>query len=174
MTGLDLLVGASTGAAALLLLAAGVGHLRHRRLFAATLAAQRLLPVRVQALVAAVMGPLEVLLGTAALPALVVGGRPVRLAALAAALLYLAFGGYVAFVWRTRPRVPCGCFGSQAPASGATVLRAVVLGASCLATAVRGLPRPGGTDAAVLAGGGLVLAAAFWLLPQITSGASVD
>lgn len=170
MTGLDLILTACCGAAALLLLSAGVGHVRHRRLFAATLAAQRLLPHGVQPLVAAVMGPLEIVLGVGLLAGIVAGGDLSRVTSLAAGLLYLAFGAYVAVVWRTRPRVPCGCFGSQAPASGSTVLRAVVLGVAALAVAAVGIPgaaRTGAADAVVVAGAALVLTGAFWLLPEI-------
>lgn len=168
VTGADIVLGGATGAAALLLLLAGVGHVRERRLFAATLTAQRVLPRALHGPVAAVMGPAEVLLGAAMLAGLVAGGGWARAAAVPTAVLYLAFGVYVAVVWRTRPRVPCGCFGNSSPASGSTVARALVLGAAAAAVAVRGVPSAVGVDGVMVAGAALVLGGAFWLLPLLT------
>lgn len=168
VTGADIVLGGATGAAALLLLLAGVGHVRERRLFAATLAAQRVLPRAVHAPLAAAIGPAEVLLGVALLAGLVAGDGWARAAAAPTALLYLAFGAYVAVVWRTRPRVPCGCFGSSAPASGFTVVRALLLGVAAAAVAWRGVPSATATDGVLVAGAALVLTGAFWLLPLLT------
>ncbi|GGK40286.1 hypothetical protein GCM10010124_36270 [Pilimelia terevasa] len=158
---------------ALLLVAAGIGHLRHPRVFRAGLDVQALLPRRLRGPVAALVGPAEVAVGAAAL--LAWGAAPGLLGwpLAALALCYTAYTGYTWALLRWRPAAPCGCFGGGAPVTGFVVGRAGVLAAAAWVAAggAAVLPSAAAGPAAVRAlamAAAAVLAAAVWLVPLLT------
>lgn len=175
-------------AVALVLLAAGAGHLRDARGTRTALAAHDVLPSGLRGMTAAVLPVLELLLGMALLAGLMVGlvaptgARPggldlVPAAAGAAALLLAGFTAYLALVVRrTRgvPDVPCGCGLGATPVGHWAVLRAAVLLVLALAAALGGaqawssLPTdqaPLAAQAAVVIAAGVSLALAAAALP---------
>ncbi len=113
-------------------------HLVDAQRFRAVLIVQGIVPYPLVAWTAAVVvaaelacASLGVLAGMSALS----DGRFVPIG-LAVTSLMFVFAGYVAILLlRGRP-VPCGCFGSQKPASFETVLRASVLGLAPVAAVV--------------------------------------
>jgi hypothetical protein len=158
-----LFIGVALGGA-LLLLAGGVVHVRERRWFATVLAAQRLLPRRLHAVVAHVMGPVELVVGAAtvvgwlASPALATVAFPV------CAACYVAFGGYLTVLRVRRPSASCGCLGGRSPVTWLVVLRAWVFAAASAGvgfwpSTVDGLALP--SALAVLVAG------VAWLAPEL-------
>ncbi|MFC6018225.1 MauE/DoxX family redox-associated membrane protein [Plantactinospora solaniradicis] len=110
--------------AALLLVAGGVGHLRDRRALATALASQRVLPRWARALVTVVLGPVQAIVGVAAVTAWL---AVPRLAAPAVALvgaLFVALGLYTTVLRIRVPAAPCGCFGASGPVTPVVVARA--------------------------------------------------
>ncbi|UBU16251.1 MauE/DoxX family redox-associated membrane protein [Nonomuraea gerenzanensis] len=98
----------------------------------AAVMAHNLLP-RFLVRLAPLIGPAEGLAGAAVLACWMTGAAgPLRLAAAAVALWYVALAVYLAVLLRRRGRVPCGCLDDTSLASPAKVGRAVLL---ALATA---------------------------------------
>ncbi|WHT17631.1 hypothetical protein N8J89_31565 [Crossiella sp. CA-258035] len=153
--------------AALLLLVAGLGHLRERTLFLATLRAQRLLPPTVHRPVS-LLTPATELLAAALTTATVLLPSLPRALLLPQTALYLAFAAYLGILVRTRPGTPCGCFNSRSPATWATVLRATLAAAATLVTTFAP-PLPKSWLLPALAAS-LVLAAIAWLAPVFSAG----
>ncbi|MBP2477487.1 hypothetical protein JOF53_006359 [Crossiella equi] len=154
---------ALTLAGALLLLVAGVGHLRDLRLFLATLRAQRLLPAGLHQPVSLLTPVAELLAGVLAVVAVPWAGAWPLL--VPQAVLYLLFSGYLAVLVRTRPGTPCGCFGARTPATWATAARAVLGAVATAATAV--LPPVPRAWLAPVAAAALLLAGTDWLVPNL-------
>lgn len=147
--GVPLVAAAAAIAVGLVLLAAATGHLRDRRGTRAALAAHDVLPAGLRGFVAALLPPLELVLGSALLLGVlgpdVLG--PAATAVLASAagatvLLLAGFTAYLALVLRrTRGAadVPCGCGLGTTPVSHWAVARAGVLLALALAATVASL-----------------------------------
>lgn len=133
---MSILSPALLGAVGLVLLAAAVGHLRSPAALRRGLAAHGILPAHTHAPVAAVLGPLEGVLGAAALvTALTEVPRAVALAvSMPIAALFLTFTLYLARVLRdARGRVvPCACGLGETPVGGPAVLRGGILSALAL------------------------------------------
>lgn len=128
---MSILSPALLGAVGLVLLAAALGHLRSPRDLRRGLDAQDLLPGGLRGPVVVLLGPVEALLGVAALVVSVVEvpagvtlavGMPI-------AVLFLAFTVYLAQVLRvTNGRVvPCACGLGETPVSRSAVLRGGIL-----------------------------------------------
>ncbi len=133
-------VGAIALGGALLLAAAAIGHLRGRRMFAAVLAAQRVLPREWRRPAAAVTGPVELLVGTSAVAGWLVGGRVAVAALSAVAAVFVTYGLYLVRVRVRTPAAPCGCFGGGGGITAAVIARAWLFGAAAAAAAVLGTP----------------------------------
>lgn len=152
---MSLIAAAAAIAVGLVLLAAATGHLRDRRGTKAALAAHDVLPPGLRRGVAAVLPPVELVLGAAVLLGVLGRGAlgPVPtvalpLAAGAAALLLAGFTAYLALVLRrTRGAadVPCGCGLGTTPVSHWAVARAGVLLALAVAATFGGI-RGGAPD----------------------------
>lgn len=153
--------------AALLLLVAGLSHLRERLLFLGTLRAQRLLPPALHRPVA-LLTPITELLVAALTTVTVLLPSVPRALLLPQTALYLAFATYLGILVRTRPGTPCGCFNSRSPATWATVARAVLAAAATLVTTFAP-PLPEGWLLPTLAAS-LLLAAIGWLAPVFSAG----
>ncbi|MCK2243819.1 MULTISPECIES: MauE/DoxX family redox-associated membrane protein [unclassified Crossiella] len=164
---LSAVLNAAALGAALLLLVAGLGHLRERRLFLATLRAQRLLPARLHVPVSLLTPASELLAGALTVSTVLLPALP-RPLVLPQAALYLVFTGYLAILVRTRPGTPCGCFNARSPATWATVLRAVLAALATLVTTFVP-PAPGPWLLPVLAAG-VLLALTAWLAPVFSAG----
>lgn len=174
---MSLLGGAGALAVALVLLAAGVGHLRDPRGLRSALAAHDVLPSGMQRPLALVLGPVELVLGALLLlslsPFLSTGdtlGAPFFLTgdtigssvtlgvAIAATLLTGAFTAYLFLVLRRTggaEEIPCGCGLGTTPVGPWAVLRAGLLAGLALLAVVGGTP-----DWATLAGTDLAAGAA--------------
>jgi uncharacterized membrane protein YphA (DoxX/SURF4 family) len=140
------IVGALSGAAAVLLIVAGLAKLRTPAPAAAMIASFSR-GLRRPRLLARVSGAVECLLGVAALT---LGSGP-ALIALAAGYAVLTA---VAVRLATRPqRTACGCFGT---ADGAVGAPHVVFDLACLAGAVAGAIRPPGPATALFDSGPLI------------------
>ncbi len=153
---------------AMLLVAAAVGHLRRRRMFAAVLAAQRVLPRRWRRPVAAMTGPVELLVGAAAVAGWPVGGRVAVAGLTAVAAVFVAFGLYLVVVRVRTPAAPCGCFG-DGEITGAVVARAWFFAAAAAAAAVLGASVTASSPAARLWPllPAAVIALMGWLIPEL-------
>ncbi len=153
---------------ALLLVAAAIGHLRRRRMFAAVLAAQRVLPRRWRRPVAAATGPVELLVGAAAVAGWSAGGRIAVVALTAVAAVFLAFAVYLMVVRVRTPAAPCGCFGGGG-ITPAVIARAWFFAAAATAAAVLGASVPASSPAArswpLLPAA--VIALMGWLIPEL-------
>lgn len=101
-------------AATALLGRSGASHLRHRTALRALLDRQALLPNRVRPIVAAGLGPIELVLAAAMAVALVGGGATVLVGGVVATV-GLSFSGLLLALARTRPGTPCGCHGATGP-----------------------------------------------------------
>ncbi|WP_344877004.1 MauE/DoxX family redox-associated membrane protein [Allokutzneria multivorans] len=117
---LPALTTAVAAAAAVLLLFAGAGHARDRLRLRGVLRVQALLPRRAWGPVSTALGPVEIVVGLAAL----VGY------AQAQAALYAVFAVYLTILRSRRSSAPCGCLGADEPATWVSVLRAVVAAAA--------------------------------------------
>ncbi|WP_267593219.1 MauE/DoxX family redox-associated membrane protein [Carbonactinospora thermoautotrophica] len=146
-----------TAAGALLLVTAGINHLRNRRTLRAALAAHRLLPAAALGAVARLLGGVELVVGGVTVVAMLGYATPVRLAAAGQALLYAGLAGYLVALVRRRPGAGCG----PLAANELTVTRAVVLAFAGLVVVV--LPyalRPASSADALLTWGTVVVLAA--------------
>ncbi|ANS79115.1 hypothetical protein SGUI_1719 [Serinicoccus hydrothermalis] len=170
---MSLLGGAGALAVGLVLLAAGVGHLRGPRDTARALRAHGVLPGGSVGPVARTLGPLEVCLGLGLLVAAtgLLPPGPARLLALAGTALCLAFAAYLWVVQRrvAGAPVPCGCGLGTTPVGPWAVARAGVLAALALLAVLApvtgwqdapGAPAGAQLAVAVLAGGALAVATA--------------
>lgn len=149
---------------ALLLLAAGVGHLRRRGHLAAVLATQRLVPRWSRRPLAAVVAVTEIGAG-----AIAVAGwlAAYRLLLIPMAVVYAAFGVYTIVLRLRRPGAPCGCFGDGGAVSWSVVARAwVFCGAAIVATSA--LDADAATADRLVTGCAAVLVALItWVVPQL-------
>lgn len=154
---MSLLGGAGALAVALVLLAAGAGHLRDTQGLRRALAAHDVLPAGARRAVAPLLGPVELVLGAALLVSLATAWLPL-VVALAAVLLTGAFTAYLTLVLRrTRGagEIPCGCGLGTTPVGPWSVARAGLLAGLALLAVVGGTP-----DWAALAGTGATPGAA--------------
>lgn len=170
-----IIAGAMAVGGALLLSAAGLGHLRHQHILRAVLRAQRLLPRRLcSCLLVAATGSAELLVGASVL-AVLLAAPPAAVAPLVMqAAGYGVFTGYLWVLRRRRPGVPCGCFGAGGVVTWLVVVRAGVLaagaaGAALLSADIAAMPVVGRL---LCLAGGLVVAMVGWLLPVLADGAA--
>lgn len=182
--GAPLLAAASAIAVGLVLLVAATGHLRDRRGTWAALVAHDVLPPGLRRVVAVVLPPVELVLGSGlllgVLGSAVLGSASTAVlsaAAGAAALLLAGFTAYLALVLRrTRGAadVPCGCGLGATPVSHWAVARAGVLLALAVVAGLGGAPdwsalptdeAPVAAQAFVVVAAGLALAVAVAALP---------
>lgn len=133
-------------ACALVLTASSIAHLRRPRTLARALAVHGIVPPfawwPLTAAVVAVEVVLAVVLVAATLVATGALGRP---AAGAAAVVFLAFAGYLGAVLRGATpgaRIPCGCGLGDTVVTGAVLVRAVALAAVAIAAAVAAPAEP--------------------------------
>jgi hypothetical protein len=158
MSGTAVLALTGALAASLLLVAAGVAHLRRPRALAAATAAHGVIDLAVPA--AAALGLLETALGAGTAVAAALGARTPLLALLAGQALLLA--GFAAYLLHAagrattagRPGLPCGCGLPDLPVGGSAATRAAVPALLSLAGAAwvasPGWSRPAGADAGPL------------------------
>jgi hypothetical protein len=186
----DLAIAVAVGAA-LLLIAAGVGHLRHRPELRAALTAQALLPRRLRIAVEALIPAAELAIGLAVVASLMLpaaGSVPLigpaaataRAASLAGpaliaqTVLYGGFAGYLWVVYRRRPTAPCGCFASGGRVTPLVIARALLFaagsGAAAAVVTVEATGPAGATVALVWLTGGFVTAMLGWLVPALADG----
>jgi hypothetical protein len=111
----------------LLLVAAGLGHIRHFGLLRATLVTQAVLPYHWHRLVAHALVVTEVVVGVAAFGAGFTPHSASGVVFAAEGVLYTALLGYTAVVRIHRPTAPCGCFADQGHAFLSSVVRTAVL-----------------------------------------------
>lgn len=144
---MSLLGGAGALAVALVLLAAGVGHVRDRRSLRAALAVHGVLPTGMQRPLATLLGPVELALGVGLLATLATGDTLGPAAwlflvlALGATLLTGAFIAYLLLVLRRTggaEEIPCGCGLGATPVGPWAVVRAGLLTALALLAVVAG------------------------------------
>ena len=137
---MSILSPALLAAVGLVLLASGASHLRAPAGLLRGLRAQGVLPEGTHRPVALLLGPVEVLLGAAALVAAATGpSRTTALAVgLAAAGLFLALTVYLRRVLAVSAGepVPCACGLGEVPVSLSTVVRAGILSAMAVTAAV--------------------------------------
>jgi hypothetical protein len=162
-------VSAVAAGGALLLTAAGLGHLRRRHLLRAALGAQRLLPRRLWRPVAAALGGAELLVGASVLAVLLTAPSAAVPPLAAQACGYGGLAAYLAVLRRRRPGAPCGCFGTDGPVTWLVVARAGLLaggaaGAALLGAQVAAMPAVARLPCLA---GGVVVAMAGWLLPVL-------
>jgi hypothetical protein len=149
---------------ALLLLAAGVGHLRRRGHLAAVLAAQRMVPRWSHRPLAAVVAVVEVAAGAAAVAGWLAGSWRWMIPMSA---VYAAFGVYTAILRIRRPGTPCGCFGGDSAVSWSVVARAWVFCCAAI-VAVSALSADTATaDRLVVGCAAILVALITWLAPQL-------
>lgn len=170
---MSILSPALLGAVGLVLIAAAIGHLRSPAELRSGLRAHDVLPQGAQHTVAAVLGPLEAVLGVAALVVAVVAVPPG--AALAVSMpiagLFLAFTGYLWQVLRTTEGqvVPCACGLGATPVSQSAVLRGGILAVAAISGGIAGsgwsLAAAPAPEIGVALAAMLVLALAIALLP---------
>lgn len=170
---MSILSPALLGAVGLVLVAAAVGHLRSPAALRRGLDAHGLLPSAGRGLVARVLGPVEAVLGLAALVVAVID-VPLGLAlgvSMPIAGLFLILTLYLARVLRvTQGRVvPCACGLGEAPVSQTAVLRGGILTAMALLGGATGgswtLAGAPAQEAGVTLAAMLVLGLAVALLP---------
>jgi hypothetical protein len=121
-----------------LLIVAGRRHRRDRAL-RHHLRAHGVLPRWTYAPVAAVLPPLEIVIGSAGVVAPVVSAAAARAAAAGIAVTYLLFAAYLAVLRRRDPAATCGCLGAADERPGRSLLRAGVLAGAAAACASPGL-----------------------------------
>jgi hypothetical protein len=147
---------------ALLLLAAGVGHLRRPAHFAAVLAAQRLVPRWSRRPLAVLVAVTEIGTGAVAVAGWLSGHWPLMIPV---AAVYVAFGVYTTVLRVRRPGAPCGCFGGGGAASWGVVARAWLFCAAAVAASA--LDADGATaDRIVVGCAATLVAMVTWLAPQ--------
>ncbi|AXH97182.1 MauE/DoxX family redox-associated membrane protein [Ornithinimicrobium avium] len=170
---MSILSPALLGAVGLVLLASAAGHLRSPAALRHGLDAQGVVPQVARRAVSLLLGPVETVLGVAAILAAVTGPRPALAlwAGLPSAALFAVLALYLTAVLRStagRP-VPCACGLGEAPVGPSTVLRAAFLGAmAALGGATAGGWSPGTApheELIVALAAALVLAVATALLP---------
>lgn len=170
---MSILSPALLAAVGLVLLASAVSHLRSPVLLREGIRAHDVLPHRTQGPVSHVLGPVEAVLGAAALVAAVSG--PSLTAALVVSMpiagLFLALTAYLWQVLRVTSGqvVPCACGLGEAPVSPSTVLRAGILAAMAIAGGVTAAGWAAAsapvTEVVVALAAALVLAVSAALLP---------
>lgn len=161
------------GAVGLVLLAAAFGHLRDPGALRGGLRAHGVLPDGTHRLVSVLLGPLEAVLGAAALVAAVTG--PSLIAALAVSMpiagLFLVLTGYLVQVLRVTAgrAVPCACGLGDTPVGRPAVVRGGILtvmafvgGATAAGWSASGVPAE---EVVVALAAALVLGLATALLP---------
>jgi len=128
----------SAGTAGWLLLAAGVGKVSDWSSFRRSLGDGRIVPERVQPVLAAVVPPLEIAFG---LGSLVV---PDRWTLIPAGILFGAFAAYQAEVLRRGNTAECGCYGRirNVQSGPWTIVAYAVLAAAAIASGVVGRWEP--------------------------------
>lgn len=164
---MSLVGGAAALAVALVLLAAGVGHLRDLPGLRRALAAHGVLGPGACRAVATVLAPVELVLAVALVVTVLlpVGALALVLAAVGAILLLGGFTGYLLVVLRrTRGRgeIPCGCGLGAAPVGPWAVLRAGLL--TGLALVVLGSVLTGGGPGITSASAGAPVAAQWFVV----------
>jgi hypothetical protein len=162
-------------AGALLLAAAGAGHLRGRDAFRHVLQAHRLLPAGSQRLVARLLPVSEVVIGSAVLVSIPFGVERAAPALAAQSVLYAGFAGYTTMLWRRGSTAPCGCFSGGEAAGPVIIGRAALFSVSALASALvsvaRGPFAASGEWLPVLWITAVAVAAAAWFLPAVMAAA---
>lgn len=173
---MTLLGAAAAIAVAAVLLVAGTGHLRDPGETRRALAAHDVLPLAWRGAVAALLGPVEVLLGLGLLAGTggLLGPAPTSITALAAATLCAGLTAYLLAVLRRSDgsELPCGCGLGAAPVGHWAVARSGLLAgyalAAILAPTGAWVPQPGApvwAQVLVAVTGGLALAVATAALP---------
>lgn len=152
-------------AASILLVAAGSTHVRHRRVFGATLRRHGLLAPALGRRIAGLIGPVEAAVGGAVLLCWTITA-PLGVAGVAVCALYGAFGAYAALALRRAPGAPCGCFGGDEPLTPLVPARAAVLALGSLPALTVTPPASGGTRLVVL-GAGVLVAVLAWAVPAV-------
>lgn len=158
--------------AAFLLIAGGLGHIRHRQALTSVMARHQVLPAVAQRPLSVLLGPAEVAVGATAVVAALVAPHlaPIALAAVAGA--YAVFGLYTTMQLRRAPDAPCGCFsgGEQVNLPVVAIRAGFFLAATAVAAvlvpAVAGLPLPAKLWLMLPA---LLVALAGWLVPAVLS-----
>ncbi|GAA0419859.1 hypothetical protein Aca07nite_12570 [Actinoplanes capillaceus] len=149
---------------ALLLLAAGVGHLRRRAHLAAVLAAQRMVPRWSHRPLAAVVAVAEVGAGAGAVAGWLTASWPLMIPASA---VYAAFGVYTTVLRIRRPGTPCGCFDGDSAVSWSVVARAWMFCCAAI-VAASALSADAATAGRMVIGCAAILVALItWLAPQL-------
>jgi hypothetical protein len=149
----------------LVLLAAGVGHVRRFAVLRANLVSQALLPYRWHRPVAQLLVIAELVVGVAVVVAGLAPRPGWRIAFAVEGALYLALLGYAVTLRSRRPAAPCGCFGDDGPSSRSSLVRTgtLAIGATLAAavTATRvATPLP------LLLAGALTIAALAYVVPS--------
>ncbi|MFB9908570.1 MauE/DoxX family redox-associated membrane protein [Allokutzneria oryzae] len=158
------LASAVAAAAAALLVFAGAAHTRGRTPLRSVLRVQALLPRRMWGPVAAVLGPVELLVGTTVLVTLLLAPPVFGVAAAIQGAVYSLFTIYLWILRSRRSSAPCGCFGGDEPVTWFVVTRSAVaaLGSFAVTAELPLLAR------ALCLAGGFVLAMIAWLYPMLT------
>jgi len=113
-------------------------HLRDPLRFKAVLVAQQVIAYRYVGAAGRGTAVAEIVcaVGGGVAAASVVAGGGLMVLGLAQSVLLFTFAAYVVVLLRRGRSVPCGCFGSDKPASAGTALRAVLLGLAPVAAVV--------------------------------------
>lgn len=161
------------GAVGLVLLAAAVGHLRSPAELREGLRAHGILPTGLQSRIAGVLGPLEAVLGVAAL-VVAVSDVPSGVSLAVGMPIAGLFLSFTVYLWRVLKVtegqvVPCACGLGQTPVSESAVVRGGILTALAITGAVSGsawsLAAAPPQEVFVAVAGMLVIALAVALLP---------
>ncbi|WFF02991.1 MauE/DoxX family redox-associated membrane protein [Micromonospora sp. WMMD964] len=165
MSSIVTLSGAVAGA--LLLLTAGILHVRAPREFRAALAGHRILPFRWQRTTARLLPAVEIIVGAVALTTIVTGlpGATPALAALC--FVYATFTAYSYLLLRRGNAAACGCFGGREPVTLATVLRNALLAVTAAGSLIPAVTTPTGPALALTLAVGLVVAVLGWMWPAL-------
>jgi hypothetical protein len=159
-------------AGAILLVIAGMGHVRHLAALRAVLGAQRLLPPRWRSPVATCVAVTELAVGASVLAVQFTTLLPAswsapalaaRMSILAQCVIFAAFTGYLAILRRVRPAAPCGCFAGNDPVGGPAIGRAALISAGTAGA----LFTPVQSPSPVIFAGAAVVAMLAWLLPAL-------
>lgn len=161
------------GAVGLVLLTSAAAHVRAPGALQRGLRSHGVLRHRTHRPVALTLGPVEAVLGVAALLAALTGPppAPALAASMPAAVLFLALAVYLARVLRgtAGQAVPCACGLGEAPVSTTTVVRAGVLAGMAVAGGVTAagwsVTRAPGAEVFVAVAAAVVLALSAALLP---------
>ncbi|MDI6103388.1 hypothetical protein QLQ12_32745 [Actinoplanes sp. NEAU-A12] len=149
---------------ALLLLAAGAGHLRRLGHLTAVLAAQRLVPLWSRRPLAAIVAVTEIGAGAMAVAGWLVPYWPLMILM---AAVYAAFGVYTTVLRVRRPGAPCGCFDGGSVVSWGVVARAWVFCAAAIVVAPGLDAGVAAADRFVVGCAAILVALITWLAPQL-------